>query len=78
MNRFSITMNNKESHCIDGESLEEISMRIDGLRLQGKRWLKVYDSDPHRAEFLGDDGYWYDGNWDVYVNIDHIVSIKEI
>lgn len=73
MNRFSITMNNKERHCIDGESIEDIFMRIDGLRLQGKRWLKVYDYDPDRARVLGDDG-----NWNVYVNIDHIVSIEEI
>jgi hypothetical protein len=65
MNKFTVTMDNKEQHCIDGESIEDIFMRIDGLRLQGKRWLKVYD-------YVGEDG-----NWDVYVNIDHIVSIEE-
>lgn len=74
MNHFTVAMDNKEHHRIDGESIEEIFMRIDGLRLQGKRWLKAYDSDPVRARVLGNDN----ANWDVYLNIDHIVSIEEM
>lgn len=65
MNTFTVSMDNKERHYIDGESIEAIFLKIDGLRLQGKRWLKVYDEE-------------LDDTWDVFVNIDHIVSIEEI
>lgn len=67
MKTFSVTTATKERHYIDGENIEDIFMRIDGLRLQGKRWLRVYDTGFDEADV-----------WEVYVNIDHIVSIEEI
>ena len=60
---FTVTMVNGRYSFIDGKNIKDIFGIIDGLRLQGKRWLKTYDFDG-------------DTTHDVYINIEHIVSIE--
>lgn len=60
---FTVTMVNGRSSFIEGKNVRDIFGIIDGLRLQGKRWLRTYD-------FEGDVTH------EVFINIDHIVSIE--
>lgn len=60
---FTVTMVNGRYSFIDGKNIKDIFGIIDGLRLQGKRWLKTYDFDG-------------DTTHDVFINIEHIVSIE--
>ena len=60
---FTVTMVNGRKSFIEGNHIKDIFGTIDGLRLQGKRWLKTFD-------FEGDLVH------EVYINIDHIVSIE--
>ena len=61
---FTITSVNGKQSYIDGKDIDEIFGRIDGLRLQGKQWLRTYDF------FLTTQIH------EIYVNIYHIVSIE--
>ena len=61
---FTITTVNGKQSFIDGKNIDEIFGKIDGLRIQGKRWLRTYDF------FLTTQVH------EIYVNIDHIVSIE--
>ena len=60
---FTVTMVNGRKSFIEGNDIKDIFGIIDGLRLQGKRWLKTFD-------FEGESVH------DVFINIDHIVSIE--
>ena len=61
---FTITTVDGKSSFIDGENIKDIFGKIDGLRLEGKRWLETYDF------------YLADQIHKIYVNIDHIVSVQ--
>ena len=61
---FTITSVNGKQSYIDGKDIDAIFRKIDGLRLQGKRWLETYDF------------YLTDQYHKIYVSIDHIVSIE--
>ena len=61
---FTITTVDGKSSFIDGENIKDIFGKIDGLRLEGKRWLETYDF------------YLDDQVHKIYVNIDHIVSVQ--
>lgn len=61
---FTVTMVNGRKSYIDGTDIKDIFGKIDGLRLEGKRWLETYDF------YLGDQLH------KIFVNIDHIVSIE--
>ena len=61
---FTITAVTGKQSYIDGKDIDEIFGRIDGLRLQGKQWLRTYDF------FLTTQIH------EIYVNIHHIVSIE--
>ena len=61
---FTITTVDGKSSYIDGENIKDIFGKIDGLRLEGKRWLETYDF------------YLADQIHKIYVNIDHIVSVQ--
>lgn len=60
---FTVTMVNGRKSFIEGNDIKDIFGIIDGLRLQGKRWLKTFDFE---GELIHE----------VYINIDHIVSIE--
>lgn len=62
-NTFAVTMVNGRVSFINGNNIKDIFGTIDGLRLQGKRWLKTFDFEPEIIH-------------EVYINIDHIVSIE--
>lgn len=63
MATFAVTMVNGRTSFIEGETIKDIFGTIDGLRLQGKRWLKTFDFESEMMH-------------DVFINIDHIVSIE--
>ena len=58
-----VTMDTKQIYYVKGKTVQDVFMRIDGLRLQGKRWLEVFEMIDEMPQ-------------SVYVNIDHIVSIE--
>ena len=60
MRTFSVNTMDGSAFTTEAENIEDIFGKIDGLRLMGKRWIKLYN-----PVFLVD----------VYVNIDQIVSI---
>ena len=60
MKTFSVNTLDGSSFTMEAENIEDIFGKIDGLRLMGKRWIKLYN-----PVYLVD----------VYVNIDQIVSI---
>lgn len=61
---FTVTTVNGRKSFIDGDDIKDIFGKIDGLRLEGKRWLETYDF------FLADQVHR------IFINIDHIVSIE--
>lgn len=63
MNTFAVTMVNGRTSFIQADSIKDVFGIIDGLRLQGKRWLKTFDFESEMMH-------------DVFINIDHIVSIE--
>ena len=63
MNTFAVTMVNGRTSFIQADSIKDVFGIIDGLRLQGKRWLKTFDFESEMTH-------------DVFINIDHIVSIE--
>lgn len=63
MATFAVSMVNGRTSFIEANSIKDVFGIIDGLRLQGKRWLKTFDFE---AEMMHD----------VFINIDHIVSIE--
>lgn len=60
---FTVTSVNGRKSFINGKDITDIFGSIDGLRLQGKRWLKTFDFENDKTH-------------EVYINIDHIVSIE--
>lgn len=66
INIFTVTMVNGRTSFVDGDSIKDVFYMIDGLRLQGKRWLKTYDFDSDTGGELHE----------IFINIDHIVSIE--
>jgi len=63
---FIVTLITGKQYEIMGESPDDIFRKIDGLRLQGMRWLKVFDVNE------------FEQGINAFVNIDHIVSIEEV
>lgn len=61
---FTVTMVNGRKSYIDGADIKDIFGKIDGLRLEGKRWLETYDF------------YFADQLHKIFVNIDQIVSVE--
>lgn len=68
MNTYQIRDTIGFLYFIEADSIEELFHRIDGLRLDGKRWIKCKGSPPRFGS-----GY----HPTCYVNIEHIVSIEE-
>lgn len=68
MNTYQIRDTIGFVYFIEADSIEELFHRIDGLRLDGKRWIKCKGyPDPNR-----------DGESPTcYVSIEHIVAIEE-
>ncbi|MBR6851298.1 MAG: hypothetical protein IKM88_13785, partial [Lachnospiraceae bacterium] len=62
-NTFAVTMVNGRTSFIQADSIKDVFGIIDGLRLQEKRWLKTFDFESEMMH-------------DVFINIDHIVSIE--
>lgn len=60
---FTVTAVNGQKTYIYGSDIKDIFGKIDGLRLEGKRWLETFD-------------FFEDTTHKIYVNIDHIVSIE--
>lgn len=61
---FTVTTVDGRKSFIDGNDIKDIFGKIDGLRLEGKRWLETYDF------FLADQVHR------IFINIDHIISIE--
>ena len=64
---FALHMVDGTTFWVEGESIDDVFRKIDGLRLQGKRWLKVINMNNWLQELEDESSY---------VNIDYIVSIK--
>ena len=61
---FTVTTVDGRKTFINGTDIKDIFHKIDGLRLEGKRWLETYDF------FLADQVHR------IFINIDHIISIE--
>lgn len=60
---FTVTTVDRRKTFINGYDIKDIFGKIDGLRLEGKRWLETYD-------------FYEEVIHKIFVNIDHIVSIE--
>lgn len=61
---FTVTTVDGRKSFINGNDIKDIFGKIDGLRLEGKRWLETYDF------------YLADQVHRIFINIDHIISIE--
>jgi len=64
---FDLTDIRGTVYHLDGESVESVFNKIDGLRLMGERWLKVYSREQKAGKLQ---------KIPMYLNIEHIVSIQ--